>query len=64
MMNTEAIWLFISTQGVDFGLKILAAIAAWVVGRWLISMALRVFSKALERGRASTRRWPPICAPF
>jgi small conductance mechanosensitive channel len=51
MMNTEAIWLFLSTQGVDFGLKILAAIAAWVVGRWLISIALRVFSAALERGK-------------
>ena len=34
-MYTEAVWQFLSTQGVDFGLKILAAIAAWVVGRWL-----------------------------
>ena len=50
-MNTEAIWTFLSTEGADFGLKILAAIAAWVVGRWLISLALRVFTAALERGR-------------
>ena len=49
-MNTEAIWLFLSTQGADFGLKILAAIAAWVLGRWLISLALRIFSAALLRG--------------
>ncbi len=30
MMNTEAVWQFLSTQGADFGLKVLAAIAAWV----------------------------------
>lgn len=51
MLNTEAIWQFLSTQGADFGLKVLAAIAAWVVGRWLIGLALRVFSAALERGK-------------
>lgn len=51
MMNTEAVWQFLSTQGADFGLKVLAAIAAWIVGRWLISLALRLFSAALLRGR-------------
>jgi len=51
MLNTEAIWQFLSTQGADFGLKVLAAIAAWVVGRWLISLALRLFSAALLRGK-------------
>ena len=51
MLNTEAIWQFLSTQGADFGLKVLAAIAAWIVGRWLIGLALRVFSAALERGK-------------
>ncbi|MET0517633.1 MAG: mechanosensitive ion channel family protein, partial [Burkholderiaceae bacterium] len=50
-MNTEAIWTFLSTQGADFGLKILAALAAWVVGRWIISLTVRVFTAALERGR-------------
>jgi small conductance mechanosensitive channel len=50
-MNTEAIWTFIQTQGADFGLKILAALAAWIVGRWLISMALKVFSRALAAGK-------------
>jgi small conductance mechanosensitive channel len=50
-MNTEVIWTFLSTQGADFGLKVLAAIAAWIVGRWLITLALRVFTAALERGK-------------
>ncbi len=50
-MNMEAIWTFLSTQGADFGLKILGAIAAWVVGRWLIALTVRLIGAALERGR-------------
>lgn len=50
-MNTDAIWTFLSTQGADFGLKILGAIAAWVVGRWLIALAVRLIGTALERGK-------------
>ena len=36
------------TAATDIGLKILAAIAFWVVGRWLIGIALSVIRKALE----------------
>ncbi|MDN3546196.1 MAG: mechanosensitive ion channel family protein [Roseateles asaccharophilus] len=50
-MNTEAIWQFISTQGLDFGLKVLAALAAWILGRWIISLAVRLFTRALEAGK-------------
>jgi len=50
-MNTEAVWTFLSTQGVDFGLKVLGAIAAWLIGRWLIGLALRFVRVGLERGR-------------
>ena len=50
-MNTEVIWNFLSTQGADFGLKILGAIAAWVIGRWLISLAVRLIGVALEKGK-------------
>ncbi len=49
-MNTEAVWTFISTQGVDFGLKILAALAAWVVGRWLIGWVVRLLGAGFRRG--------------
>lgn len=49
-MNTEVIWNFLTTQGADFGLKILGAIAAWVIGRWLIGLAVRLIGGALERG--------------
>jgi len=50
-MNTEAIWIFITTQGADFGLKVLGAIIAWGIGRWLIGLAQRLVAKALERGK-------------
>lgn len=50
-MNTEAIWTFITTQGVDFGLKVIGALIAWAIGRWLIGLAQRLVGKALERGK-------------
>lgn len=49
-MNSEVIWTFLSTQGADFGLKLLGALAAWVIGRWLIGMSLRLMGGALKRG--------------
>ena len=50
-MNTEAIWNFLGTQGMDFALKVLAALAVWIVGRWLIGWARRLAKAALQRGR-------------
>ncbi|MFM7026382.1 MAG: mechanosensitive ion channel family protein [Limnohabitans sp.] len=50
-MNLEAILNFLSTQGADFGLKILGAIAAWVAGRWLIALAVQLIGAGLERGK-------------
>lgn len=51
MLNTEAIWILLSTQGMDFGLKVLAALAAWIIGRWVIGLVLRLMGAALERGK-------------
>ncbi|MBE9608898.1 mechanosensitive ion channel family protein [Chitinilyticum piscinae] len=33
----------------EFGVKILAAIAFWVIGRWLIGLAISMVQKALEK---------------
>lgn len=49
-MNIEAVWTFLSTQGIDFGLKLMGAIAAWIIGRWLIGIATRLVRRALDRG--------------
>ena len=37
------------TTATDIGLKILAAIAFWVIGRWLINLAVRLVRTSLER---------------
>ena len=50
-MNTEVIWTFITTQGADFGFKVIGALVAWAIGRWLIGLAQRLVSGALERGK-------------
>ena len=49
-MNTQDIWHFISTQGADFGIKLITAIAAWIVGRWLIGLAVGLMGKLIARG--------------
>ncbi len=50
-MNMQDVWTFLSTEGVSFGLKILGAIAVWIVGRWLIRWAVHLFALAMERGK-------------
>lgn len=37
------------TTATEVGLKLLAAIAFWMIGRWLIGMALRMLRSALEK---------------
>jgi small conductance mechanosensitive channel len=41
----------VTTIGVAFGLKALGAIIIWVVGRYLMHLAVRLVSAALERQR-------------
>ena len=42
-------WL--TTQGVAFGMKLLAAIVIFVIGRWAAGLIARLFGRALERGK-------------
>lgn len=46
-MNTESILTLLETRGIDIGLKLLGAIVAYVVGRWLISFAVHLMKRAL-----------------
>ena len=50
-MYVETVINFLSTQGVDFALKFLGALAAWIVGRWVIGIAVRAFSAMVSRGQ-------------
>lgn len=48
-IDFDHIQQIVFTAATDVGLKILAAIAFWVVGRWLIGIVLDIIRSALER---------------
>lgn len=50
-MHFENVLNFLSTQGVDFLLKLIGALAAWIVGRWIIALVVRAFSAVITRGQ-------------
>jgi small conductance mechanosensitive channel len=41
----------VTTIAIAFGLKIVGAIVVWMVGRYLIGLAVRLVSNALEKQR-------------
>lgn len=50
MESLQPLWVFLSTQGASFALDCIGAIAAWIVGRWLIGMAESFLVRLFERG--------------
>src|SRR5689334_21146171 len=48
-MDWTHIWDSAGPQLVTFGLKVAGAIAVWIIGRWLIALAVRLLSAALTR---------------
>jgi small conductance mechanosensitive channel len=48
-MNIESIKETILVAGTAFMLKVLGAIALWIVGRWLIGFAVKLVKRALQR---------------
>jgi small conductance mechanosensitive channel len=48
-MNIQGILDTAAVQLTTFGLKVAGAIAVWIVGRYLISLAVRLVSAALTR---------------
>ncbi len=49
MSTLETIWAFLATQGLAFGIKVIGAIAAWIIGRGLISVASKFMERMFER---------------
>lgn len=49
-MNLDTVWTFLSNEGVQFASKMAGALAAWVVGRWLIGIAIRILAAGLKAG--------------
>jgi small conductance mechanosensitive channel len=50
-MNMEAIQNFLTTSLGELAIKIVAAIAFWVIGRWLIGMVVNLTRGTMERSR-------------
>jgi len=48
-MDTQAIQNFLSTTAIEVAVKVLAAIAFWVVGRWLIGRVITMMQAAMGR---------------
>ena len=53
-MDWQAIQVFLSTTVVELGIKVLAAIAFWIVGRWLIGRVISLMSVAMARNHVDT----------
>ena len=48
-MDVPAFQLFLSTTATEVAIKVLAAIAFWVVGRWLIGRVIAIVQAAMNR---------------
>nr|MBP8270587.1 mechanosensitive ion channel family protein [Sphaerotilus sp.] len=48
-MDMTSIQNFLSTTALDLGIKILAAIAFWIVGRWLIGKVVGLIQAGMNR---------------
>ncbi|HSE11544.1 MAG TPA: mechanosensitive ion channel family protein [Rudaea sp.] len=46
-MDIQAIQTFLTTTAIDVGIKILAAIAFWIVGRWIIGWVISITQSAM-----------------
>lgn len=49
-MNVETIMNYLATNGVDLVIKLAAAVAIWIIGRWIIAFAMTLVTKAIARG--------------
>ena len=50
-MDMTVVQTFVSTTLIDVGLKVLGAIALWVIGRWLISHVISVTQRVMNRNQ-------------
>ena len=48
-MDPQAIREFLSTTAIELGVKVLAAIAFWIIGRWLIGRVIALVSAGMNR---------------
>lgn len=47
-MDLNALWTQIESEIVKYGLMVVGALVLWIVGRWVVSLAVKVVRKALK----------------
>jgi small conductance mechanosensitive channel len=50
-MDLESLLHTLQTTGVDIGVKIVAAFAFWILGRWLVGVAVDLLRASMERSK-------------
>jgi len=50
-MDFHALQTFLATSAVDIGLKILAAVAFWIIGRWIIGRVISLMQSVMNRNQ-------------
>jgi small conductance mechanosensitive channel len=53
-MDLQVIQTFVTTTLIDVGIKVLAAIAFWIVGRWLIGRVIGLIQAAMNRNNVDS----------
>ena len=49
-MNIESVTNYLATNGIDIAVKLAAAIAMWIIGRWIIKFVMGLVGGAIQRG--------------
>ncbi len=50
-MDVQAVQTFLTTTAIDVGIKIVAAIAFWIIGRWIIGWVVALMQSVMQRNR-------------
>ena len=58
-MSTEQILSQVTEIAGEYGLKVIGAIAVWIIGTWIIKALTRAFSKMMDKGKTD-----PSLKPF
>lgn len=58
-MDVQAVETFLTTTAVDVGIKILAAIAFWIIGRWIIGWVISITQRTMN-----TQKFDPTLTKY
>ncbi len=57
-MDLEKLLETLANYATDYGLKLLGAVAVWIIGRWVIKLIVKAFSKVMDKGNTDSSLKP------